>query len=211
MTKLRVYDIDGKVTGEVPVGAIPEDFQPNETLIARSLKRQMANARIPCAHVKNRSEIHGGGRKPWRQKGTGRSRQGSIRSIQWRGGAVAFGPQRDRNYKIGMNKKERKAALRQLIQSGIRDGDWLLFEDLGIDKPSTKRAKAFIRSLKREGNVLLLLPKDEKHENVRRSMRNITFVKILPPERLNTYDLLNADTVLAHREAFETVQSTWQV
>lgn len=211
MAKLNVYDIDGKVTSEVAVATIPEDFEPDQVLIARSLKRQLANARIPGAHVKNRGEITGGGRKPWRQKGTGRSRQGSIRAIQWRGGGVAFGPQTDRNFTIGMNKKERKSALRQLIWSRMQGGDWLLFADVEFEKPSTKRAKSFLASLGREGKTLLVVDRDEKHENMRRSFRNLSGVTILPPDRLNTYDLLNHETVLVHEAAFETVRSTWQV
>jgi large subunit ribosomal protein L4 len=211
VAKLNVYDIDGKVTTEVTVATIPQDFEPDQLLIARSLKRQLANARIPAAHVKSRSEITGGGRKPWRQKGTGHSRQGSIRAIQWRGGAVAFGPQTDRNFTIGMNKKERKSALRQLIWSRIQGGDWLLFADLEFKKPSTKRAKGFLASLGREGRTLLVVDRDEKYENMRKSFRNLSFVTILPPDRLNTYDLLNHETVLVHEQAFETVRGTWQV
>ena len=110
-----------------------------------------------------------------------------------------------------MNRKERKAAIRQLVWSKIKNGDWLLFEDLDLDKPSTKRGRAFLRALGREGRVLVLLAGDERFEMVRRSLRNLPEVKILPPERLNTFDLLNIPTVLAHREAFETVRTTWGV
>ncbi len=209
MTKLKIYDNKGKSTGEVNVD-IPGDFEPNKVLIARSLKRQLSNARKPFAHVKNRSEIHGGGRKPFRQKGLGRARAGSIRAVQWTGGAVAFGPQRNRNFTIGMNRKERKAALRHLVWSIIQDGDWLLFSDLKLKKPSTKKGRAFLESLGREGKVLVVLPADEKFDIVRKSLRNLPEVTILSPERLNTYDLLNNDTILSHETAFETVRATWQ-
>jgi len=208
---LNVYDIEGKVQNEITLSTIPDDFTPDEVLIARSLKRQLANARRPFAHVKNRGEVHGGGRKPYRQKGTGRARQGTIRAVQWRGGNVAFGPQTNRNFTIGMNKKERSAALRHLIWARINEGDWLLFGDLAFDKPSTKKAKAFLESLSREGRFLIVVAGNEEYENVRRSFRNLSNVSILPPERLNTYDILNNDTVLVHQDAFEIVRATWQV
>lgn len=211
MATLNVYDIEGKVKNEVALGNIPDDFKPDEVLIVRSLRRQMSNARKPFAHVKNRGEVRGGGRKPWRQKGTGRSRQGTIRAVQWRGGNVAFGPQTNRNFSVAMNKKERRVALRHLIWAQITEGDWLLFDDLDFDQPSTRKAKAFLQSLNREGRFLLVVPKDEDFENVRKSFRNLSTVSILPPERLNTYDLLRNDTVLVHKDAFETVRSTWQV
>jgi len=211
VAKLSVYDIKGKAKGEVAVDTIPKDFEPNKVLIARSLKRQLGNARVRCAHVKTRAEVRGGGRKPFRQKGLGRSRQGSIRSIQWRGGGVAFGPTREKNFKTGMNRQERKTALRQLVWSKIQDGDWLLFGDLHMKEPSTKSGRKFMEALGREGKVLVLIADDPKHDNVVKSLRNLPGVTILAPERLNTYDLLNNGTILSHEEAFELVRSTWQV
>lgn len=211
MATLNVYDIDGKVQNEITLSTIPDDFAPDEVLIARSLRRQLANARRPYGHVKNRGEVRGGGRKPYRQKGTGRARHGTTRALQWRGGNVAFGPQVNRNFSLGMNKKERSAALRHLIWARISEGDWLLFGDLAFDAPSTKKAKAFLESLNREGQFLVVVPGDQAFEIVRRSFRNLANVSILPPERLNTYDILNNDTVLVHQDAFETVRATWQV
>jgi large subunit ribosomal protein L4 len=211
VAKLSVFDIEGKRVREVSVDTIPDGFKPNIALISRSLRRQLSNARIPCAHCKTRAEVSGGGRKPWRQKGTGRARQGSIRSIQWRGGGVAFGPRPSRNWNIGMNKKERKAALKQLVWSKIQDGDILLFSDLQFEKPSTRKGWAFLESLGHKGKILVLLPNDEKFDTIRKSFRNISYVTILPPERLNTFDLLNNPTVVAHEEAFEAVRATWQV
>jgi large subunit ribosomal protein L4 len=211
VTKLNIYDIKGKASGEVSIDTIPDGFNPDKVLIARSLKRQLANARIPCSHVKSISEIRGGGRKPFRQKGLGRARQGSTRAVQWTGGAVAFGPQRNRNYEIGMNRKERKAALRHLIWSKMQDGNWLLFGDLGLDEPSTKKGKAFLESLKRDGRFLVVVPGDADYDVVRKSLRNIRGVQILPPDRLNTFDLMNNGTILVHEKAFETVRNIWQV
>jgi len=211
VTKLTVYDIKGKPTGEVAVETIPEGFEPDKVLIARSLKRQLGNARIRCAHVKTRSEVRGGGRKPFRQKGLGRSRQGSIRAIQWTGGGVAWGPSKTRDFKTGMNKKERKAALRHVIWSKMTDESWLLFGDIKMKEPSTKKGRAFIESLGREGKFLVLLPERDEFENLRKSLRNLPEVMILAPERLNTYDLMRFDTILAHEEAFETVRNIWKV
>ena len=211
MAKISVYNIEGKSTGEVSVDTIPDGFEPNKALITKSLRRQLSNARIPCAHAKKRSEVSGGGRKPWRQKGTGRARQGSIRAVQWRHGGVAFGPKSNRNWEIGMNRKERKAALKHLIWSKIQDGEWLLFADLAFDKPSTRKGWAFLESLDREGKILILIPADAKYDNVWKSFRNLSYVTLLTPDRLNTFDLLNNPTVLAHEKAFETIRATWQV
>jgi large subunit ribosomal protein L4 len=211
VAKLSIYDIDGKQQGELSLDTVPEGFAPDQVLIARSLRRQMSNARIPCAHSKTRAEVSGGGRKPYRQKGTGRARQGSTRAIQWKGGGVAFGPKSERNFKLSMNRRERKAALRQLIWSGIADGNWVLVRDFSLDKPSTKAGRKFLDAIGREGKVLMVLPADEGFDIVRKSFRNLPTVTILPPERLNTFDLLNNSTVIAHEQAFETVRNTWQV
>ncbi len=211
MVKVNIYDIEGKTHGKVAVDTIPDGFEPDAGLIARSLKRQRANARIPSAHTKTRSQVRGGGRKPFRQKGTGRARAGTIRSGLWRGGGVIFGPTSERNFSLDMNRKERKAALRHLVWSKIQDGDWFLISDFEMEKPSTKQGKAFLETLGREGKFLILLPADEKYDIIRKSFRNIPKVTILPPERLNTFDLLNSSTVIAHEQAFETVRNTWQV
>lgn len=211
MASISVYDIEGKTTKEIVIDTIPDGFEPDRVLIAKSLKRQLANARSQYAHVKTRSDVRGGGRKPFRQKGLGRARQGTIRAAQWTGGGVVFGPHPERNFTIGMNKKERRAALRHLIWSKIQDGDWLLFSDIEMDVPSTKKGKAFIESLGREGRFLVILPSDEKFVNFTKSLRNLSNVKILSPDRLNTFDLLHNDTVLMHEIAFETVRNTWQV
>lgn len=211
MIKLNIYGIDGNARGEIQVDSIPEDFKPDRMLIARSLRRQLSNARIPCAHTKTRGEVRGGGRKPWREKGTGRARQGSIRANQWRGGGIAFGPRPNRNWNIDMNKKERKAAIRHIVWSKIQNGDWILFEDFEMEKPSTKRGKAFLDSIGRSGKILLLVPNDDVYENIWKSLRNLPNVSILAPERLNTFDLLNNQTVIVHKKAFEKVRETWQV
>jgi large subunit ribosomal protein L4 len=211
VAKLSIYDIKGKAGGEVSVDTIPEGFQPNKVLIARSLRRQFTNARIPCAHSKTRAEVSGGGKKPWKQKGTGRARQGSTRAVQWRHGGVAFGPRPERNWTIGMNKKERKAALKHCVWMKIQDGEWILFSDFGIKEPSTKIGKGFLDALGREGKILVLLPADGKYEVVRKSLRNLPNVTIRVPERINTFDLLNNATVVAHEKAFETIRAIWQV
>jgi len=211
VAKLKIYNIEGKEQGEMSLDTIPDQFAPDKILIARSLRRQQANARIPCANTKTRSEVRGGGRKPYRQKGTGRARQGSIRAIHWKGGGVAFGPTSERNFKLGMNKKERKAALRQLIWSKIVDGAWFLVRDFELDKPSTKRGRDFLSTLERDGKVLIVLPDSPEFDIMRKSFRNLPTVTIIPPERLNTFDLLNNSTVIAHEQAFETVRNTWQV
>ncbi len=212
MVDLSIYNIKGNAKkGKVSVDTIPDGFEPDTNLIARSLRRQMANARVPRAHTKTRANVRGGGRKPWRQKGTGRARAGTIRAAQFKGGGVVFGPSKERNFNLDMNRKERKAALKHLIWSKIQDGDWLLMGDFGLNEPSTKSGRTFIEALKRDGKILMVLPHDEEFDVVRKSFRNLPSVTILTPERLNTYDLINNATVIAHEQAFETVRNTWQV
>ena len=121
--KLKIYDIEGKVKGELTLETIPDGFVPNKNLIARSIRRQQSNARVPRASAKTRAEVKGSNAKIYRQKGTGRARHGDRKAPIFKGGGVAFGPKSERNFEIGMNKKERKAALRQIVWSKIQDGN----------------------------------------------------------------------------------------
>lgn len=177
-------------------------------IVHRALVRQMANARQGTASTKTRAEVRGGGRKPWRQKGTGRARAGSIRSPLWRGGGVIFGP-KPRDYSIKMNRKERRLALRTAFQS--RTEDMIVVEEFAeeLSRPKTKQ---FVEAMSRWGieagaKVLLILP--EKQENVYLSARNIGRIRICLADSINVYDILHADKIVTTPAALEKIQEVY--
>lgn len=177
-------------------------------VVHRALVRQMANARQGNASTKTRSEVRGGGRKPWRQKGTGRARAGSIRSPLWRGGGVIFGP-KPRDYEVKMNRQERRLALRTALMS--RTEDLVVVEDFGqqLSRPKTKE---LVQAMARWGvspEVKILLILGDKDENVYLSARNIAKVKLMPANQLNVYDLLNADKIVATASALAKIQEVY--
>ncbi|MGC9525560.1 MAG: 50S ribosomal protein L4 [Limnospira sp.] len=177
-------------------------------IVHRALVRQMNNARQGTANTKTRSEVRGGGRKPWRQKGTGRARAGSIRSPLWRGGGIIFGP-KPRDYGIKMNRKERRLALRTALQS--RTEDMVVVEDFASQLPRPK-TKDLMAALDRWGisageKVLLVLP--EKQENVYLSGRNVAKMRICLADSLNVYDVLAADKIVTTADALAKVQEVY--
>lgn len=177
-------------------------------IVHRALVRQMNNARQGTASAKTRSEVRGGGRKPWRQKGTGRARAGSIRSPLWRGGGVIFGP-KPRDYSQKMNRKERRLALRTALQS--RTADLVVVEEFVEQLPRPK-TKDLVAAMSRwgvgaESKVLLVLP--EKQENVYLSGRNIARMRICLADSINVYDILNADYIVTTPAALEKIQEVY--
>ena len=179
-------------------------------VVHRALVRQLANARQGTAKAKTRSEVRGGGRKPWRQKGTGRARAGSIRSPLWRGGGVIFGPQ-PRDYSIKMNKKERKIALATAFQS--RSEELVVVEDFAgqLEKPKTK---ILLEALKRwgvEAGAKTLLILGDRDQNTYLSARNVPNLKLLVANQLNVYDLLHADQVVVTASAIAKIQEVYGV
>lgn len=177
-------------------------------IVHRALVRQMNNARQGNASTKTRAEVSGGGRKPWRQKGTGRARAGSIRSPLWRGGGVIFGP-KPRDYETKMNRKERRLALRTALSS--RSEDLIVVEDFGeqLARPKTKELMAAIArwGVEPQAKVLLILP--EKAEIIYLSARNVANLTLLSATQLNIYDLLNADKIVTTAAALEKIQEVY--
>lgn len=177
-------------------------------IVHRALVRQMTNARQGTASTKTRAEVRGGGRKPWRQKGTGRARAGSIRSPLWRGGGVIFGP-KPRDYDLKMNRKERRLALRTAFAN--RAADIIVVEDFAseLSQPKTKELIAALGrwGVKPEVKVLLILP--EREETIYLSARNIAKVKLIAATQLNVYDLLNADKIVTTASALEKIQEVY--
>jgi large subunit ribosomal protein L4 len=177
-------------------------------IVHRAVVRQLANERQGTASSKTRSEVRGGGRKPWRQKGTGRARAGSIRSPLWRGGGVIFGP-KPRDYEIKMNRKERRLALRTALQS--RSADLIVVQDFAeqLSRPKTKELiTAFTRwGIEAGVKVLLILP--ENQENVYLSGRNVENLKIINADGLNAYDIVLADKIVTTAEALTKIQEVY--
>lgn len=177
-------------------------------IVHRALVRQMTNARQGTASTKTRSEVRGGGRKPWRQKGTGRARAGSNRSPLWRGGGVIFGP-KPRDFNLKMNRKERRLALRTALMSRV--DDLIVVEDFAsqLERPKTKEfADAIARwGIDRDAKVLLILP--EAAEMVYLSVRNMAKVKLIYADKLSIYDLLNADKIITTNTALNKIQEVY--
>jgi large subunit ribosomal protein L4 len=178
------------------------------SIVHRALVRQMTNARRGTANSKTRSEVRGGGRKPWRQKGTGRARAGSIRSPLWRGGGVIFGP-KPRQFNLDMNRKERKLALRTAFAGRI--DDLIVVEEFG-SQLSRPKSKELVQAVTRWGsepeNKTLLITSD-RNDNVYYSARNVENLKLLAADQLNVYDLLNADKIIVTASALEKIQEVY--
>jgi large subunit ribosomal protein L4 len=177
-------------------------------IVHRALRRQMVNARQGTASTKTRSEVRGGGRKPWRQKGTGRARAGSNRSPLWRGGGVIFGP-KPRDFSIKMNRKERRLALRTAFQS--RAGELIVVEDFGsqLSRPKTKDLVTAMTRWGIDTGAKILLIVSEKVENVYLSARNVPNIKLILSTNLNVYDVLEADAIVTTTSALASIQEVY--
>lgn len=178
-----------------------------ESVIHQALLRQLANMRQCTAKVKGRSERAGGGRKPWRQKGTGRARQGSIRAAQWIKGGRIFGPTPDRNYTLDMPRKQRRLALLGVLTQKAQSTQLLGLSVSADIAPKTKTASAFLEKMNVERNVLFLY--DAAHEGVNKSFRNLASVKMLDVQQLNVADLLKYRQVLMTEDALNKIHATW--
>ena len=187
MPKVDVYSIDGKKVKEVELKEEIFGIEPNEAVVHSVLVNFLANQRQGTQSTKTRSEVRGGGRKPWRQKGTGRARQGSIRAPQWIKGGIALGP-KPRSYYYTVNKKERRLAIKSMLSSKVLENELTVVDTLDMKEIKTKEMVKTLTNLKVEGKTLILLP--EKNENVQKSARNIEGVKTTLVNTINVYDLL---------------------
>lgn len=208
MVECVVRNWQGEEVGQATLDLRVASEKSAAHIVHRALVRQMTNARQGNASTKTRAEVSGGGRKPWRQKGTGRARAGSIRSPLWRGGGVIFGP-KPRDFELKMNRKERRLALRTALSS--RAADMIVVEDFTeeLSRPKTKELMAAIArwGVEATAKVLLILP--EQAETVYLSARNIANLKLIPATQLNIYDLLNADKIVTTTSAIEKIQEVY--
>ena len=187
MPKVDVYDIKGKKVSDVELNENVFGIEPNETVVHSVLVNYLANQRQGTQSTKTRSEVRGGGRKPWRQKGTGRARQGSIRAPQWIKGGIALGP-KPRSYRYKVNKKERRLAIRSILSSKVLEKQLTVVDKLELSEIKTKSMVKVLGALKLEGKTLVVLP--EKNLNVQASTKNIEGAKAILVNTINVYDLL---------------------
>lgn len=202
--KVPLRDMTGKVVDETDLRDDIFGIVPNEPVMHQALVRQMANARVATATTKTRGEVSGGGRKPWRQKGTGRARHGSIREPQWRGGGVVFGPRPGRNYRKAMPRKMRRLALRSALSSKVRDGQLIILDELQMPTPKTKEMLSTLSDLTGTSSALILLP--EKDTNVEKSVTNVPHAKALRARYLNLVDIFGHDYLVMPLAAVKVIE-----
>ncbi|GIO22951.1 50S ribosomal protein L4 [Oceanobacillus sp. J11TS1] len=200
MPKVALLKQDGSNVGEIELNDAVFGIEPNTHVLHEAVVMQRASLRQGTHDVKNRSEVRGGGRKPWRQKGTGRARQGSIRSPQWVGGGTVFGPT-PRSYSYKLPKKVRRLALKSALSSKVKEEGLFVLEAITIDAPKTKEVINILNGLKVEEKALIVL--SENDETVARSANNLQNVKVLTVEELNILDLLTHDKLIITKDAAE--------
>ena len=206
--KYIVYNQEGKETEAV---LLPKDIfevKMNPDLVHQVVSSQMANRRQILAHAKDRSEVSGGGRKPWRQKGTGRARHGSIRSPLWKGGGVTFGPTKERVFKKKINKKAKKQALFMVLSAKAKSNSILILDlDFKQIPAKTKQMAEFLKKFPLKGSALIALPK--KDENFIRVTKNIPQVETLEARNLNALDMLSFKRLILPKESIKIIKETW--
>ncbi|HEC2145448.1 TPA: 50S ribosomal protein L4 [Staphylococcus delphini] len=203
MANYDVYKVDGSKAGTVELSDSVFGIEPNNNVLFEAINLQRASLRQGTHAVKNRSAVRGGGRKPWRQKGTGRARQGTIRAPQWRGGGIVFGPT-PRSYGYKMPKKMRRLALRSALSYKVQENEFKIVDSFNLEAPKTKEFKTTLANLELPKKVLVVTVGEDV--NVELSARNIPGVTITTPEGLNVLELTHADSVLITQEAAKKVE-----
>lgn len=207
MPTVKIYNMLGKETGEMELTAEIFGIEPNSAVLHSAVVNYLANQRQGTQSTKTRTEVRGGGKKPWRQKGTGHARQGSTRAPQWTHGGVALGP-KPRSYTYVLPKKMRRLALKSALSSKVADGEMLVLEELTLDAIKTKTIATMLTALQADRKVLLVLP--EKNDVVVKSARNIPGVKTALVNTLNTYDILNADKLIVVKGAVQQIEEVYR-
>lgn len=209
MPQVKIYNTEKKEVDKMDLSENIFGLGKNDDLVYQAAVTQMANMRQVLAHTKDRGEVRGGGRKPWKQKGTGRARHGSTRSPLWSGGGVTFGPTKERNFKKKINKKMKRKALFVVLSDKLRENDLMVLDNLKIDQPKTKKMIEIFYTLfgDKRKSILVVLP--DKRSAVAKSIKNIIDTKVLALNNLNIIDLLNYKYLLMPREAVESMQKVY--
>ena len=205
MANVSVYNIEGKEVGSIELNDAVFGVEVNEHLVHMAVVNQLANNRQGTQSAKTRSEVSGGGRKPWRQKGTGHARQGSTRSPQWTGGGVVFAP-KPRDYSFKMNKKEKRAALCSALSSKVAESQIIVLDEFKLDEIKTKKFVEVMNNLKASKALVVL---EGVNKNVVLSGRNIPTVKVTATNEINTYDVLKYETLVVTKAAVEKLEEVY--
>jgi len=205
MANVSVYNMEGNEVGKMDLNDAVFGVEINEHLVHMAVVAQLANNRQGTQKAKTRSEVSGGGRKPWRQKGTGHARQGSTRAPQWTGGGIVFAPT-PRDYTIHLNKKEKRAALKSALTSRVQENKFIVVDELKLDEIKTKKFQAVLDNLK-VSKALVVVGEDS--ENVVKSARNIPSVKTAYVNTINVYDILKYNTVVASKAAVANIEEVY--
>ncbi|MCI6020270.1 MAG: 50S ribosomal protein L4 [[Bacteroides] pectinophilus] len=205
MANVSVYNIEGKEVGSLELNDAIFGVEINEHLVHMAVVQQLANNRQGTQKAKTRSEVSGGGRKPWRQKGTGHARQGSTRAPQWTGGGVVFAPT-PRDYSFKMNKKEKKAALKSALTSRVVDSKIVVLDEIKFNEIKTKNFANVMKNLKLDKALMVIGDNDA---NVILSARNIPDVKVSQPNTINVYDILKYDTLVVTKDAVAKIEEVY--
>ena len=205
MANVAIYNMEGNEVGSLELNDAVFGVEVNEHLVHMAVVQQLANNRQGTQKAKTRSEVRGGGRKPWRQKGTGHARQGSIRAPQWKGGGVVFAPV-PRDYSFKLNKKEKRAALKSVLTTKVNDSKLIVLDELKMDEIKTKKFQEMLNNLK-VSNALVVINENDK--NVVLSARNIPAVKTALTNTINVYDILKYDTVVVTKDAVATIEEVY--
>ena len=205
MANVSVYNIEGKEVGSIELNDAVFGVEVNEHLVHMAVVNQLANNRQGTQSAKTRSEVSGGGRKPWRQKGTGHARQGSTRSPQWTGGGVVFAP-KPRDYSFKMNKKEKRAALCSALSSKVAESQMIVLDEFKLDEIKTKKFVEVMNNLKASKALVVL---EGENKNVVLSGRNIPTVKVTATNEINTYDVLKYETLVVTKAAVEKLEEVY--
>ena len=203
MANITLFKQDGSQAGEITLNDEVFAIEPNENAIYDVVIMQQASLRQGTHKVKGRSEVSGGGRKPWRQKGTGRARQGSIRSPQWVGGGRAFGPT-PRSYAYKLSRKVRRLALRSALSNKVAENNFIVVDELAFETPKTKLFQEVLNNLQVENKVLVVINKD--NDNAQLSARNLPNVKVVDENNVNVFDLVNSEKVIITKAALSNVE-----
>ena len=205
MANVSVYNIEGKEVGTIELNDAIFGVEVNEHLVHMAVVSQLANNRQGTQKAKTRSEVSGGGRKPWRQKGTGHARQGSTRAPQWTGGGVVFAPT-PRDYSFKLNKKEKRAALKSALTSRVEENKFIVVDEMNFDEIKTKKFQTVLNNLSVSKALVVL---EDGNKNAELSARNIADVKTAKTNTINVYDILKYNTVIATKAAVEKIQEVY--
>ena len=205
MANVSVFNMEGKEVGTIELNDAVFGAQVNEHLIHMAVVQQLANNRQGTQKAKTRSEVSGGGRKPWRQKGTGHARQGSIRAPQWKGGGVVFAPV-PRDYSFKLNKKEKRAALKSVLSDKVSNGKLVVVDELKFDEIKTKRFTEVMKNLKVESGLVVIA---DNNENIVLSARNVADIDTTLVNTINVYDVLNAKTLVLTKDAVAKIEEVY--